>query len=109
MNNAQFINDLNDTCKAILKEKYPVFSEAEYQRRFSLIETVIKQKKLDKEEIQKEVEKINKNLTKVEKIKKFFISDEKFSIENGMQTPTMKLKRFKIIQKYKNSIEKLYQ
>ena len=48
MNNAQFINDLNDTCKAILKEKYPVFSEAEYQRRFSLIETVIKQKKLDK-------------------------------------------------------------
>ena len=32
MNNAQFINDLNDTCKAILKEKYPVFSEAEYQK-----------------------------------------------------------------------------
>ena len=36
-----------------------------------------------------------------EKIKKFFISDEKFSIENGMVTPTMKLKRYKIIQKYK--------
>ena len=48
MNNAKFINGLDDTCKAILKEKYPVFSEAEYQRRFSLIETVIKQKKLDK-------------------------------------------------------------
>jgi Xaa-Pro dipeptidase len=48
MNNAKFINGLDDTCKAILKEKYPVFSEAEYQRRFSLIETVIEQKKLDK-------------------------------------------------------------
>ena len=48
MNNAQFINGLDDTCKAILKEKYPVFSEVEYQRRFSLIETVIEQKKLDK-------------------------------------------------------------
>ena len=37
-------------------------------------------KNINKEEIQKEIEKINKNLTKVEKIKKFFISDEKFSI-----------------------------
>ena len=51
---------------------------------------------------------LNKNLTKVEKIKKFFISEEKFSIENGMQTPTMKLKRYKIIQKFKNKFESLY-
>ena len=67
-----------------------------------------KKKNLDKEEIQKEIEKINKNLTRVEKIKKFFISEEKFSIENGMQTPTMKLKRYKIIQKFKNKFEDLY-
>ena len=44
----------------------------------------------------------------IEKIKKFFISEEKFSIENGMQTPTMKLKRYKIIQKFKNKFESLY-
>ena len=61
-----------------------------------------------KEEIQNEIEKVNKNLTKIEKIKKFFISNEKFSIENGMVTPTMKLKRYKIIQKYKNNFENLY-
>ncbi|MDA9723947.1 long-chain fatty acid--CoA ligase [Candidatus Pelagibacter sp.] len=65
-------------------------------------------KNINEEEIQKEIEKINKNLTKVEKIKKFFISDEKFSIENGMQTPTMKLKRYKIIKKFKNKFESLY-
>ncbi len=65
-------------------------------------------KNINEEEIQKEIEKINKNLTKVEKIKKFFISEEKFSIENGMQTPTMKLKRYKIIQKFKNKFESLY-
>ena len=65
-------------------------------------------KNINEEEIQKEIEKINKNLTKVEKIKKFFISEEKFSIENGMQTPTMKLKRYKIIQKFKNNFEQLY-
>ena len=65
-------------------------------------------KDINEEEIQKEIEKINKNLTKVEKIKKFFISEEKFSIENGMQTPTMKLKRYKIIKKFKNKFESLY-
>ena len=61
-----------------------------------------------KEEIKDEVEKINKKLSKIENIKKYFIVNEKFSIENGMLTPTLKLKRFKIIQKYKNSFEKLY-
>ena len=59
-------------------------------------------------EIKLEIENINKNLTKIEKIKKFFLIKEKFSIENGMLTPTLKLKRFKIINKYKNNFENLY-
>ena len=33
---------------------------------------------------------------------------EKFSIDNRMLTPTLKLKRYKIIQKYKNEFQKLY-
>ncbi len=61
-----------------------------------------------REEFEKELEKINKNLTKVEKIKKYFVIDENFTIENGMMTPTLKLKRFKIINKYKKEFEKLY-
>tara|TARA_B100000674_G_scaffold483120_1_gene486464 strand:- start:165 stop:1871 length:1707 start_codon:yes stop_codon:yes gene_type:complete len=60
------------------------------------------------EEIKQQIEKINQKLSKIENIKKFFTINEKFSIENGMLTPTLKLKRFKIIQKYKNSFEKLY-
>ncbi len=48
MNNGQFIDGLNNSCKTILKQKYPVFSEQEYLRRISLIEDVIKQKNLDK-------------------------------------------------------------
>tara|TARA_B100000700_G_scaffold281250_1_gene331771 strand:- start:187 stop:1887 length:1701 start_codon:yes stop_codon:yes gene_type:complete len=61
-----------------------------------------------KENLEKEIEYINKNLTKVEKIKKYFIKSENFTIENGMMTPTLKLKRFKIINKYKNEFENLY-
>ena len=60
------------------------------------------------EQIEKEINKLNQNLAKIEQIKKFFIINEKFSIENGMLTPTLKLKRYKIVQKYKNEFEKLY-
>ena len=44
----------------------------------------------------------------VEKIKKFRLIDEIFSIENGLLTPTMKVKRNKVTAKYKNIIENFY-
>ena len=59
-------------------------------------------------EIKKKIEIINKELSLMERIKKFFIINEKFSIENRMLTPTLKLKRFEIIKNYKIEIEKLY-
>ncbi len=60
------------------------------------------------EEIQNAINNLNNNLSKIENIKKFFVIKEKFSIENGMLTPTLKLKRYKIINKYKNNFENLY-
>tara|TARA_Y100000590_G_scaffold262928_1_gene295056 strand:- start:775 stop:2478 length:1704 start_codon:yes stop_codon:yes gene_type:complete len=65
-------------------------------------------KHLEKKEIEKEINNINNNLSNIEKIKKYFVVNEKFSIENGMLTPTLKLKRYKIIEKYKSEFEKLY-
>jgi long-chain acyl-CoA synthetase len=65
-------------------------------------------KDIDYKIIQKEIEKINKELTKIEKIKKFLIINNQFSIENGFMTPTLKLKRFKIIQEYIKELEDLY-
>ena len=61
-----------------------------------------------KEKIEKIVNKINNNLTLVEKIKKFHLIEENFSIENGLLTPTMKVKRNKVIEKYKNTLENFY-
>ena len=60
------------------------------------------------EKINEIVDEINKNLTLVEKIKKFHLIEENFSIENGLLTPTMKVKRNKVIAKYKNILESFY-
>ncbi len=62
----------------------------------------------EKEKINKIIENINKKLTLVEKIKKIQLLDENFSIENGLLTPTMKVKRKKVIEKYKKELENLY-
>ena len=61
-----------------------------------------------KEKINEIIKEINKNLTQVEKIKKFTLIDENFSIENGLLTPTMKVKRNKVIEKYKSILENFY-
>jgi len=61
-----------------------------------------------KEKINEIVNKVNNNLTLTEKIKKFHLIDENFSIENGLLTPTMKVKRNKVITKYKSILENFY-
>jgi len=61
-----------------------------------------------KEKINEIVDEINKNLTLLEKIKKFHLINESFSIENCLLTPTMKVKRNKVIVKYKNILESFY-
>ena len=62
----------------------------------------------EKDKINNVIENINKKLTLLEKIKKIQLIDENFSIENGLMTPTMKVKRKKVTEKYKNHLEKLY-
>ena len=54
------------------------------------------------------IENLNKNLSIIEKIKKFKLIDDEFTIDNGLMTPTLKLKRKKIIEKYKQDLERLY-
>lgn len=55
------------------------------------------------------INEINSKLAKYETIKKFVILPRDFSIETGELTPTLKLKRKVIYEKYKDKIEKLYE
>jgi long-chain acyl-CoA synthetase len=65
-------------------------------------------KNIDNKIISNEIEKVNRGLSKIEKIKKFIVVNKQFTIENGFMTPTLKLKRYKIVQEYKSKLEKLY-
>ena len=62
----------------------------------------------EKEKISEIISKTNNNLALVEKIKNFYLIEEGFTIENGLLTPTMKVKRNKVITKYKNILESFY-
>ncbi len=73
-----------------------------------LVALIVSEKENSKEKIKLIIENINKSLTLIEKIKKFVLINEEFTIENGMLTPTLKLKRKEIIKNYKQELENLY-
>ena len=60
------------------------------------------------DQIQKEVDQCNKNFGKWERIKKFELTPEEWTIDAGHLTPTMKMKRKIIKDIYKDLYEKIY-
>jgi long-chain acyl-CoA synthetase len=73
-----------------------------------LVAIIVCDKEINKEKIKPTIEKINNNLTLIERIKKFILIHDEFTINNGMLTPTLKLKRKEIVKKYLKQIENLY-
>ena len=73
-----------------------------------LVALIVSDNEENRSEINLYIENLNKNLQTIEKIKKIKLIKEEFTIENGMLTPTLKLKRKKILEKYKEDLEKLY-
>ena len=66
------------------------------------------QKTILKDEILKEVENHNQNFGSWEQIKKIELTPDVWSIDDGHLTPTMKLKRKVVTEKYKDLIENMY-
>ena len=56
-----------------------------------------------------EINKLNVNFGNWEKIKKFHLLPYEFTIEAGELTPTLKMKRKIISEKYKKEIDEIYQ
>ena len=60
------------------------------------------------ERIQEEVDKLNEKFGNWEKIKRFELTPEVWSIEAGHLTPTLKLKRKIVMEKYQGLFHKIY-
>jgi long-chain acyl-CoA synthetase len=58
--------------------------------------------------VDKAVHDANAKLASYETIKKFAILSEDFTIDNGLLTPTMKMKRKAIVERYKDTLDSLY-
>jgi long-chain acyl-CoA synthetase len=58
--------------------------------------------------IQAELDRVNKKFARVEQIKKFFLLENQLTAEDEELTPTMKLKRKLVEQKYTAQIEAMY-
>jgi long-chain acyl-CoA synthetase len=58
--------------------------------------------------IEEEVEKLSAEFKGYEKVRRIYIGDEDFTTDNGMLTPTLKLKRRIVQQRYNDAIESLY-
>ena len=70
-------------------------------------ESIVKDDDFNK--LMKEVEnRVNKNLSVIEQVRKFILIDHEFTIENSMMTVSMKVRRFAVKDKYQEDLEKLY-
>jgi long-chain acyl-CoA synthetase len=58
--------------------------------------------------IESEIERVNKQFARVEQVKKFRLIEKKLGAEDEELTPTMKLKRKLVSQKYAELIESMY-
>ncbi|MDH5492803.1 MAG: long-chain fatty acid--CoA ligase [Myxococcales bacterium] len=59
-------------------------------------------------EIQRHMELVNKDLARVEQLKKFTILSRNFTVEDGELTPTLKVKRNKVNEHFADQIEAMY-
>lgn len=61
-----------------------------------------------REHVQMAIDRANRKVSRAESIREFRILDEDFTVDNGMLTPSMKIKRHEIYAAYGDVIEEIY-
>lgn len=75
--------------------------------QYNSIEELVKMKQIY-ELLDRELDQFQKKLASFERIRKFAILDKPFSIETGELTPSLKVRRKVIEERYKDLIEEMY-
>lgn len=105
---AVVIGDMRPYCVALVTlNKEEVIKWGERKGIGSDYEKIIQSNEL-RSEIQRVIDEVNSNLASFESIKYFEIIPEDFTVEDGTITPTLKVKRKAVMQKYKDVIDKMY-
>jgi long-chain acyl-CoA synthetase len=55
------------------------------------------------------IEAVNQSLARYETLKKFCLADEAMTMESGLLTPSLKIKRKKVYERYRQQLESLYE
>jgi long-chain acyl-CoA synthetase len=94
---------------ALIQVNYEFIEEwaKRHHLKFNSKQEITENQKL-RDRIQEEIDEANEKFGHWEQIKKFEITPDIWTIEDGHLTPTMKMKRKVIKEKYKNLIESIY-
>ena len=58
--------------------------------------------------IERAIERVNGELSGIERVRRFILAEEPFTVDNGMMTPTLKIRRHVIREKYGPALDALY-
>lgn len=95
-------------CSALIVPDFENLKKRLKDKGFSIPDKINEDQKV-RDRIQKEVDRVNKELSPWETVKKFKLLDEAFTIESGELTPTLKIKRSVVKERYQEEIDSMYE
>jgi long-chain acyl-CoA synthetase len=109
INQVMLIGDQRKSVSALIVPNFDAIKEyaAEEELDTKDIAQLIETKEI-RQLIRKEIERLSTALTDFERVKMFTLQDREFTQEADEMTPTLKLKRKVILERYGNKIEKMY-
>ena len=109
INQVMLIGDKRKSVSALIVPNFDAIKEyaAEEELDTKDIAQLIETKEI-RQLIRKEIERLSTALTDFERVKMFTLLDREFTEEADEMTPTLKLKRKVILERYGNKIEKMY-
>jgi long-chain acyl-CoA synthetase len=109
INNAVVFGDAMDYISALIVPNFEVLKEKTDHLDISALKEsdLIKNEKII-DLYRKEIFASTRSLASYEKVRKFALMDKEFTIESGEMTPTMKIKRRVVFDRYHDLIESMY-
>ena len=103
------IGDKRQFCTALIVPDFAALREAGIGKGPDQSSIALAMNEEVRATIAKELETLQSGLATYERARKFHLLPEQFTVENGMMTPTLKIKRKEVERRYADLIESLYQ